>query len=474
MSIVKSDNIEHLHLTKASNIMCIMKDNNKQFEKMTKTPVKKLINTLAVPTIISMMVTIIYNLADTYFVSRISVSASGATGIVFGLMGIIQAFSFMFGHGAGSCASRKLGAKDYNAANSYCSTGFFLSLIFGSATLVFGLIFINPLVRALGSTDTIFPYAKAYCTYILIAAPAMTTSFAMNNLLRFEGMAKLATIGLTTGAVLNIALDPLLIFGFNMGISGAGLATAVSQYTGMAILLSMFLRGKSQCKISVKHFSANPRITWDILTTGAPSLARQGLNSVSTMIMNVQAAPYGDACIAAMSISARCMMFIFSVCLGIGQGFQPVCSFNYGAKLYERVREAIKYTWKMCTLVTAVLSGIMFVLAPTVVALFREENEVVTIGTAAARFACVALCFLPTVMMANMSFQSIGRTGPAFFLACAQNGLFFIPFVLILPHFIGVTGIEIAQPLGYVISAAIAVPYLLSFLKKLASNSQIN
>ncbi|MBR3149711.1 MAG: MATE family efflux transporter [Eubacterium sp.] len=447
-----------------------MKDNNKQFEKMTKTPVKRLINTLAVPTIISMMITIFYNLADTYFVSKISVSASGATGIIFSLMGIIQAFSFMFGHGSGSCVSRRLGAKDIEAASTYCSTGFFLSLIFGITLLALGLIFINPLMKLLGSTDTIFPYAKAYGIYILIAAPAMSASFTMNNLLRFEGMASLATIGLTIGAVLNIALDPIFIFTLDMGISGAGLATAISQYLGMAILLSMFIRDKTQCKISLKYFSTNPRVAWDIVATGAPSLARQGLNSVSTMIMNVQAAPYGDACIAAMSVSAKCMMLIFSVCLGIGQGFQPVCSFNYGAKLYDRVREAVKYTWKMCTGVTAALSGVMFALAPTVVALFRNEAEVVTIGTAAVRFSCVALCFLPTVMMANMSFQSIGRTGPAFFLACAQNGLFFIPLVLILPHFIGVTGIEMAQPLGYVISSGIALPYLLSFIKQLKIN----
>lgn len=441
--------------------------NTKQFDKMTKTPVKKLINTLAVPTIISMMVTIIYNLADTYFVSKISVAASGATGIVFSLMGLIQAFSFMFGHGAGSCASRKLGAKDNDSASAYCSTGFFLGLAFGVLIMALGLIFLTPFIRALGSTETILPYAKAYGMYILIAAPAMSTSFVMNNVLRFEGRANLAMVGLTTGAVLNIALDPILIFVFDTGIAGAGIATAVSQYISMIILLSMYLRGKTQCKIKLRFVTLKPRFVWEIISTGAPSLARQGLNAIATMIMNIQAAPFGDECIAAMSVSAKCMMFIFSVCLGIGQGFQPVCSFNYGAKLYGRVREALTYTWKMCTGVTAILSAIMFALAPQVVALFRTEAAVVQIGTEATRFACVALCFLPTVMMANMAFQSIGRTGPAFFLACAQNGLFFIPFVLILPHFIGVVGIECSQPLGYILSAMIALPYIINFKKEL-------
>ena len=445
----------------------MMDSKTKQFDKMTKTPVNRLINTLAVPTIISMMITIFYNLADTYFVSKISVASSGATGIIFSLMGIIQAFGFMFGHGSGSCVSRRLGAKDGNAANQYCSTGFFLAIGFGITLMTLGLIFINPLIKGLGSTDTILPYAKAYGRYILICTPAMTTSCVMNNILRYEGKASIAMIGLTTGAVLNIALDPIFIFALNMGISGAGIATAISQYLGMAILLSMFVFGKSQSKISIKLVSLKPKFVWQIISTGAPSLARQGFNSISTMIMNIQAAPFGDECIAAMSVSAKCMMLIFSVCIGIGQGFQPVCSFNYGAKLWVRVRDAIKHTWKLSTIVTAILSGIMFALAPTVVSLFREEAEIVTIGTAATRFCCVALIFLPTVMMANMTFQSIGRTGPAFFLACAQNGMFFIPFVLILPRFIGVTGIEISQPLGYILSAAIALPYLLKFLHEL-------
>ncbi|MBQ9517298.1 MAG: MATE family efflux transporter [Eubacterium sp.] len=446
-----------------------MKSNTKQFDKMTKTPVKRLINTLAVPTIISMMVTIIYNLADTYFVSKISVAASGATGIVFSLMGIIQAIGFMFGHGSGSCAGRKLGAQDIEAAGRYCSTGFFTALGFGMAISLFGLLFLTPLMSALGSTATILPYSKTYGMYILIAAPAMTAACVLNNILRYEGMASLAMIGLLSGAVLNIALDPIMIFLFDMGIAGAGVATAVSQYISLAILYSVFYRGKPQSRISLKLFSTDPRLLWEIVSTGAPSLARQGLSSISTMIMNLQAAAYGDECIAAMSISARCIMFIFSICLGIGQGFQPVCSFNYGAQLYGRVREAIKYSWAMCTAVMAVLASVLFAFAPTVIALFRSEAAVVDIGTAATRFGCCAMLFLPTIMIANMTFQCVGRAGVSFLLACAQNGLFFIPLVLILPRFIGVTGIEVAQPLGFVLSAAIAVPYLLKFLKELTA-----
>ena len=313
----------------------------KQFDKMTKTPVNRLISRLAIPTVISMLITMLYNIADTYFVSKISVAASGATGVLLSLMGLIQAFGFMFGQGAGSNISRRLGAKEIEKAREYASTAYFLGLSVGLFIMVLGLIFLEPSMKLMGSTQTILPLAKIYGTYILIAAPAMTTSFVMNNILRFEGMAKLAMIGITTGGILNIILDPLLIFKLNMGIAGAGLATAVSQYIGMFILLSMFLMKKPQSRIAFKYFSFKPRTTLDIIEVGLPSFARQGLNSISTMFFNQQAAAFGDECIAAISITAKLGMFIFSVALGIGQGFQPVCSFNFGAKLYSRVRQGL-------------------------------------------------------------------------------------------------------------------------------------
>ena len=444
-----------------------MDSSKEQFIKMTETPISTLIPRLAVPTIISMLVTMLYNIADTYFVSKISVAASGATGVLLSLMGLIQAFGFMFGQGAGSNISRRLGAKDIESARRYCSTAYFAALAVGLIIMSFGLVFIEPFMKLLGSTDTILPYAKAYGRCILIAAPAMTTSFVMNNILRFEGMAKLAMIGITTGGILNIALDPLLIFGFDMGITGAGIATAASQYIGMTILLTVFIMKKPQSRISFKYISFKPYEIKDIIAVGLPSFARQGLNSVSTMFLNIQAAPFGDECIASMSIVAKIGMFIFSVSLGIGQGFQPVCSFNYGAKLLERVRESVKFLWKFATLVITVLAGICFAFAPFLIRLFRSDEAVVEIGTVALRILCVAMITLPTVMTGNMTFQSVGKSGRAFFLACAQNGLFFIPLVMILPKLLGVTGIQLSWPISYAISAVIAAPMLVSFLKEL-------
>ena len=227
------------------NFLNYNKSADAQYKRMTETPVNKLIATLAVPTVISMLITMIYNMADTYFVSKISVAASGATGVVLSLMAILQAFGFMYGQGAGSNISRRLGAKDIETARRYCTTAFFWALFTGGVIMLLGLLFLSPLMKVLGSTDTILPYASDYGRFILIAGPAMTTSCVMNNILRYEGMANLAMIGLATGGILNIFLDPLFIFTFNMGISGAGVATAVSQYIGMAILLSVFFDEKA-------------------------------------------------------------------------------------------------------------------------------------------------------------------------------------------------------------------------------------
>lgn len=440
---------------------------NAQFEKMTTTPVNKLIVSLAIPTVISMLITTIYNVTDTYFVSKISVSASGATGIIFSLMGIIQAFGFMYGQGAGSHVSRQLGAKDIDKARRYCSTAFYLALMTGIMIAIVGLILISPLMKLLGSTDTILPYARIYGTYILICAPAMITSCVMNNILRYEGMARMAMIGLATGGVLNIALDPLLIFGFKLDIAGAGIATAISQYISMIMLISVFLMKKCQTRLSPKYICLKPKFVWEIISTGTPALARQGLNSISVMILNIVAKPYGDACIAAMSIVAKISMMIFSVCVGIGQGFQPVAGFNYGSKLYNRVRQGIKFLWRFGTMTVCAMALIVFIFAPQLVALFRNDAEVVEIGAIALRFQCAAQFFAPTIMTANMTFQSLGKAGKAFFISCCQNGLFFIPLLLILSRLIGVTGIEIAQPIGYVISSFISAPMLLAFLKEL-------
>lgn len=440
---------------------------NRQYEKMTQTPVWKLVLMLGLPTTVSMLITNIYNTADTFYVSKISVSASGATGIVFALMAILQAFGFMFGHGAGSNISRLLGARKVEHAKIFASTSVFLALAAGAVIGILGLIFPEPLMRLLGSTDTILNEAKIYGTFILISGPAMTVGCVLNNILRYEGKAAFAMVGLTTGGILNMVLDPIFIFYCHMGIAGAGLATALSQYISTVILLMPFLKGKTVTKISVRYITNDLSDVKNIMLTGLPSLARQGLNSISTTLINVQAAAYGDAAIAAMSIVGRCGNLLFSFALGIAQGFQPVCAFNYGAGKYGRVKQATGFTIVMGMGLLGALCAGCYIYAPAIVHLFRNEEEILLAGTGALRWLCRFLFVLPVSAVGSMLFQSIGKKGRALLIAAMQSGLIVIPLLLILPHFLGLTGIQMAQPLAYLLSGIVTIPVILEFFKEL-------
>lgn len=323
-----------------------MAKNDAQYIRMTETPVGKLITSLAIPTIISMLVTSIYNIADTYFVSKLGESASGAVGIVFSLMAIIQAVGFTLGMGAGSWISRLLGEHKDKLASNVAASGFYAALLFGALISAAGFIFTNPLMNLLGATETILPFARDYARLILTASPIMAASFVMNNILRAEGKARFAMVGLTSGGILNMLLDPLFIFVFKMGIKGAAAATSISQLVSFVILLICFLQKKTITSISPKNISKNITIYLQIIKNGLPSFSRQGLASIATVALNKNAAVYGDPAVAAMSIVGKIAMFIFSVSIGIGQGYQPVVGYNYGAEKYERVKKAFFFTFK--------------------------------------------------------------------------------------------------------------------------------
>ena len=445
-----------------------MQQENEQYKKMTETPISRLIIMLGIPTTISMLVTNIYNMADTYFVGRLGTSASGAIGVVFGLMAIIQAFGFMFGHGAGSIISRRLGARDVESASRFASTSFFASLAAGGAITLFGFLLLEPLVRLLGSTDTILPYAKTYAGFILAAAPFMASSCVLNNILRYEGRAAIAMVGLTTGSVLNIFGDWLLMEKMGFGVEGAGIATALSQTISFFLLLVMFFGGKTQSRISFRYVTKNISELAMICKTGLPSLMRQGLSSIATMLLNGQAGMYGDAAVAAMSIVNRICFFLFSVGLGIGQGFQPVAAFNYGAKKYDRVRKGFFFT--LCAgevlLGGAALIGL---LAPAqLVAFFRNDPAVIEVGKVALTAQLAALFFQPLSICANMMFQSVGKNKIATFLSMLRSGLYFIPIIVVFSQAFGLFGVEIAQTVADVLAFFTALPFTVSFLRKLA------
>lgn len=434
---------------------------------MTQAPVSRLVISLGIPTTISMLVTNIYNMVDTFFVGKLGNSASGAIGVVFGFMSILQAVGFMLGQGAGSVIARLLGKKNAEDASSYASTSFFLALFMGVVIQIFGFLFLDPMLMALGSTETILPYAREYVTYILIATPFMIACFVMNNVLRFEGKAALSMWGLLSGAILNMVGDPIFMFVFDMDIAGAGLATALSQIVSFCILLSMFLCGKTQSKLSIRKFSVDLRLLGDIFTTGAPSLLRQGLSSVSTMLLNHAAGFYGDPAVAAMSIVNRICFFIFAVGLGIGQGFQPVCGFNYGAGKYKRVKKAYFFTLALGVGLLGVFAILGLVVSGDVIRIFRDDDTVVGIGTTAMRLQCVAMFFQPLMVMTNMMLQSSGKKAQAAFTAMLRSGLYFIPVLLLLTKWQGLFGVQAAQPIADVLSFLTAIPLVVWYFKTL-------
>ena len=438
-----------------------------QYDKMTKQPVGSLVITLGIPTTISMLVTNIYNMVDTMFVGKLGTSASGAVGIVFGFMSILQAFGFLFGQGAGSIISRRLGNKDEDSASVVASTAFFSSMFMGLLIGILGTVFNTKMVYLLGSTDTILPYAKTYSLFIMAAAPFMTSTFTMNNILRFEGKASLSMVGLMTGAILNMVGDPILMFGLDMGIAGAGLSTAISQFVSFCVLLSMFLSGKTQSKLSVRKITREFNVLFDIVATGFPSLVRQGLQAVSTMILNQQARIYGDAAVAAMSIVSRISFFIFAVGLGIGQGFQPVCGFNYGARKFSRVKEAFSFTLVAGEVLLGMFAVAGLLFSNQAIAVFRDDAEVIAFGTPALRYQCMALFLNPLIVLSNMTLQSTGQRAWATFLSMMRSGLYLIPMIYILTYTMGARGIQLAQPVADVLAFATALPVIVNFIRKL-------
>lgn len=436
-----------------------------KYTLMTTAPVPRLIGSLAVPTIISMLITSFYVMADTYFVGKINTQSTAAVSISFSVMAIIQAFGFFFGHGSGNYISRKLGAREYQSAEKMASTGFFCAFIAGTLITVFGLIFLSPICKALGSTSTILPYSETYLGIILLGAPFMASSLVLNNQMRFQGNAVYAMIGIIVGAVLNIGLDPLLIFVFDMGIAGAGIATLASQICSFIILLYMDRKGEN-IRIRFSNFTPKLSLLKEILYGGSPSLCRQGLASTATILLNVAAGRYGDAAIAGMSIVTRICMFINSFVIGFGQGFQPVCGFNYGAGFYTRVRHGFWFCIKLGVIFLSICSIIGYIYAPEIVSWFRKEDaQVIEIGARALRWQLITLPLGTWVILCNMLLQTIRKPVRAVILSSARQGLFFIPFILILPYLLGLQGVEMCQAAADLCSFLLAIPLTIGVLK---------
>ncbi|MCI8929431.1 MAG: MATE family efflux transporter [Lachnospiraceae bacterium] len=439
-----------------------------KYQLMINTPISRLIPRLAVPTIISMLITSIYNMADTFFVSQLSTSASGAVGVNFSLMAMIQAIGFTLGMGSGNFMSRMLGAREQEKAQRACSTAVYTAFALGLLLAITGIANIDSLVRMLGATETIAPYAKDYGRYILIAAPYMTVSFVFNNHLRSQGNAALSMIGITTGGILNVILDPVLIFGLKMGISGAAIATIFSQFVSFTILLVLVIRSGNVLKPHPRYFTFQGWVYKEILSAGMPTLGRQGLASVASVLLNVASSGFGDAAVAAMSIVTRIMMFINSALIGFGQGFQPVCGFNFGAGRYDRVLEAYFFCRRVALVFLLVMGVIMFAISTPIMRLFRKEDaEVIRIGALALKMQCCLLPFQSYTIIGNMLTQSIGYSFRATLTAISKQGLFFIPAILILPPLLGIPGLQLAQPVADGLTFVLTLVIVVMVVKEL-------
>ena len=442
-----------------------MTESQAYYDKMTRAPLARLIISLGIPTTISMLVTNIYNMVDTYFVGTLGESQQAATGILFTLQAIIQAIAFMLGQGSGSMVSKALADQDTEEASEYVSTGSFTGAALGTILMVVGLIFLTPFMRLLGSTETILPYAKQYGVCVLVMCPVVIGSFVLNNNLRYEGKAFYAMIGLVSGGVINILGDYLLIKVIPLGVLGAGIATAVSQFISFLILL-YFYKKMAQGKIRLHFISKKINTYLTICRVGFPALIRQGLSSISSGLLNNLTRPYGDAAIAAMSVVNRFTAFVMCVGLGVGQGFQPVAAFNYQAKKYSRVKRGLLVTMGVgfCMICCLAIPGFLF--ADRIVYMFQKSPAVIEIGTLALRCSCVGVTFLSLSVPINMLYQSTRQAALSSFLSLLRNGLTFMPILIITTQLWGLTGIQISQPIADVMTGLISIPFIIAFLRK--------
>ena len=442
-----------------------MTSSEQHYKKMTETPVAKLIVSLGIPTTISMLITSIYNMADTYFVGTLGESAQAATGVMFTLQAIIQGIAFMLGHGGGTFISKYLAARDTDKATGYISSAFFAGGAIGIVLMITGLCCLSPMVYFLGSTQTIAPHAMDYGLWVLLGCPFVICSMILNNALRYEGRAIYAMVGLTTGGILNIFGDWLLVHQLNLGVFGAGMATAISQFISFSILLFMFSH-MAQSKLRIKMVSKDWRTYLSICHVGFPSLIRQGLTSVTTGVLNNLTKPFGDAAIAAMSVVSKYSMFLMCVGLGMGQGFQPVAAFNYQAKKYKRVKQGLVFTMCFGLVFIGMISLVSIFGAEQIMTLFQKKSEVVAVGKVALRYAAVGMMFMPFSVPVNMLYQSIQKPTVSSILSLIRSGAVTIPLLLICVPLIGLTGVQIAQPCADIFAGLFSIPFIIHFLRR--------
>lgn len=448
---------------------------NKNYDLIVNGNLKKVILILAIPAIVSMLVTSIYNAADTYFVSKFGDSAVAGVSVVMSYMSIVQAVGFFFGHGSGNFISKSLGAKDEDSAGKMAITSVVSSFVFGLIIMAFALIFIEPIAKIF-STETMLEHTKNYFFYIILATPFMTASFTLNNQLRFQGNAFYGMLGLGFGAILNIILDPIII-SLTGDVSGASIATMISQIVGFILLILFSF--KSSIKLSLKNLAIKKSIFLEIFKGGLPSLLRQGTVAVSNAVLSLIVVKYGDYAVAGISVAGKVSWIFFSILIGFGQGFQPVCGFNYGAGKMDRVKSAFKFSTIVATLYMALITIVCMVFSKQLISLFNTAEgggmqKAIELGSKTIFYHAFAFPLAGLYTTSNMMMQNIGRPVRASILALMRQGLAFIPSILILPSLFSLTGVMLAQPVADLISFIVCIPILISVLNEIKKATENN
>lgn len=445
------------------------KDKGTQIERramMLETPISKLIPKMALPTIVAMMVSSIYYLADTYFVHFLGTSATAAVGVNLSIDQTIMMAGSFLAFGANSYIARLMGANKIKTASKTLCSAFYTAVLMGILVMVPGLMFTDTIVRFLGATDTSAPFAVSYAKYLLIAAPFTAPSFVLNQCLRSEGSPVYSMIGISAGAVLNIALAPLFIFTFKLGIAGAGMAVAISKLISFCILVYPYLRKKTILSLSIKNISYRSDIVRETSLMGLPSLLRMGLAVLANIFVNRIAGEYSDSALAATSVVTRIMMLPAFAMLGFGQGFQPVAGFNWGAKRYDRVKKSFRYSCVVGVIFTAAASVLIAVFAEQIILLFtKADAEMVEIGRLCLITQCISMPLGAWVIVVNMLYAALGKPVGAIFLGITRQGVCFIPVLFILPALFGINGLAISQGVADLLSFIITIPFAVSIIK---------
>lgn len=440
---------------------------------MLLDPIPKIIPKMAVPTIVAFLINSIYGLADTYFVSSLGTNATAAVSVNASLDQIIMMAGSMLAVGANSYIARLLGAKDEEKASQVLSTAFFIALVFGGVLLLLGSTFIQPMVRLLGATATCEQYAIDYATYVLLVAPLMATSFVMNQCLRAEGSAMFSMFGIGFGGILNCVLDPIFIFGLDLGVAGASMATAISKIVSFCILFYPYFRKHSLLRISISRIRIKKDILFQIVSVGSSSVLRSGLAVVAAIVLNNIAGGISDSVLAGIGVSTKIMMFPFSIILGFGTGFQPVAGFNWGAKRYDRVLESYRFSARTALIGSAIMGLLVGVFSDQIIYLFAEADaQMQQIGSLCIRLQCLALPIHAWVAVVNMFCAGLGYAKGALLLSTSRQGSCFLPIVLPMASLWGANGVASVQAVADILTMALAVPILMRVRRRIRAAAE--